>query len=245
MKLKEYLNVITDFMASYMEKANAEGFVLGLSGGVDSSLVAALAKKAVGKEKITCFMIPIDSQPSDLKDAVEIAQTLGLNFIIYDASEIYHQMINNFVKQNIIIDRSSLANLKVRIRMSILYAYGQSNRLLVLGTDNADERYTGYFTKWGDGACDLLPIAHLIKKEVVEASKLLGIPERLAERVPSAGLFEGQTDEKEMGVKYEDLDNYLLGKEIPEKAKERIEYLHKISEHKRNPIPTAPKFKRD
>lgn len=245
MKLKEYLNVVTDFMAKYMNKANADGFVLGLSGGVDSSLVAALAKKAVGKEKITCMMIPIDSQPSDLQDAVEIAQTLGLKFIIFDATETYRKIVDTFVKQNIIIDRSSLANLKVRIRMSILYAYGQSNRLLVLGTDNADERYTGYFTKWGDGACDLLPIAHLLKREVVEASKIMGIPDRLAERVPSAGLFEGQTDEKEMGVKYEDLDNYLLGKEIPESAKERIEHLHKVSEHKRNPIPMAPKFDRD
>ena len=245
MKLKEYLNVVTDFMAKYMNKANADGFVLGLSGGVDSSLVAALAKKAVGKDKITCIMIPIDSQPSDLQDAVEIAQTLGLKFIIFDATETYRKIVDTFVKQNIIIDRSSLANLKVRIRMSILYAYGQSNRLLVLGTDNADERYTGYFTKWGDGACDLLPIAHLLKREVVEASKIMGIPDRLAERVPSAGLFEGQTDEKEMGVKYEDLDNYLLGKEIPESTKERIEHLHKVSEHKRNPIPMAPKFDRD
>ena len=129
--------------------------------------------------------------------------------------------------------------------MTILYAYAQKHRGLVLGTDNADERFTGYFTKWGDGAADLLPICHLLKSEVVEASKILGVPENLAERIPSAGLFEGQTDEKEMGVSYKDIDDYLLGKPIKEEAKQRILYLHKISEHKREAIPAPSEYVRD
>jgi NAD+ synthase len=117
--------------------------------------------------------------------------------------------------------------------MSILYAYGQTNNLLVVGTDNKPERYVGYFTKWGDGAADLLPIVHLLKREVVEASKILGVPTHLAERVPSAGLFEGQTDETEMGVSYQDLDDYRIGKEINADAKAKIERMHRISAHKR------------
>ena len=108
-----------------------------------------------------------------------------------------------------------------------------------------DERYTGYFTKYGDGAADILPIVYLTKGEVVEATKLYGVSKRLAERVPTAGLFEGQTDEGEMGVKYSDLDKYLLGGEIDEKSKARIEHLHRISEHKRAPIPTPEEYKRD
>ena len=126
--------------------------------------------------------------------------------------------------------------------MVTVYAYAQAHRGLVLGTDNAGERYTGYFTKFGDGGVDLLPIANLLKREVVEACLLLGIPEDLAKRVPSAGLYQGQTDEKEMGITYQDLDDYLLGKEVPEEAKERIERLHRISEHKRKEAPSPEEY---
>ena len=128
--------------------------------------------------------------------------------------------------------------------MVALFAYAQEHSSLVLGTDNMDERYVGYFTKYGDGAADLLPIVYLTKSEVREAAKLYGLSSVLANRTPSAGLFEGQTDETEMGVSYKDLDDFLLGKEINPKAKERIEYLHKISEHKRVDIPTPKEFKR-
>ena len=130
------------------------------------------------------------------------------------------------------------------MRMVALFAYAQEHSSLVLGTDNMDERYVGYFTKYGDGAADLLPIVYLTKGEVREAAKLYGLSSVLANRTPSAGLFEGQTDETEMGVSYKDLDDFLLGKEINPKAKERIEYLHKISEHKRVDIPTPKEFKR-
>ena len=126
--------------------------------------------------------------------------------------------------------------------MATLYAFAQNKHGLVLGTDNKDERYTGYFTKFGDGGVDLLPIAHLLKREVVEACLLLDIPEDLAKRVPSAGLYQGQTDEKEMGITYHDLDDYLLGKEINEEAKARIERLHRISAHKREEIPTPEEY---
>ena len=245
MELREYLKVIEKFVRDYLEETHMKHYVLGLSGGVDSSLVAAIAKNAVGKEKLTCIMMPIDSHPSDLEDATELAKSLDLNYIVIDGSKSFHETVNRFKEQGIELDRGTLSNLKVRIRMTILYAYAQKVSGLVLGTDNADERYTGYFTKYGDGGVDLLPIVYLLKREVVEACKIYGISDRLAERTPSAGLFDGQTDETEMGVKYEDLDNYLLGKEIDSKSKERIEHLHRISEHKRVPIPTPEEYKRD
>ena len=245
MTLKEYLKVIEKFVSDYLADTHMNQYVLGLSGGVDSSLVAAITKSAVGKDKLTCIMIPIDSHPDDLNDALDLVKQLDLNYLIIDGSKSFHATVEEFKKQGIELDRGSLSNLKVRIRMTILYAYAQKVGGLVIGTDNKDERYTGYFTKYGDGGVDLLPIVHLVKREVVEACKIYGVSDRLAERTPSAGLFEGQTDEAEMGVKYEDLDNYLLGGEIDEKSKARIEHLHRISEHKRVEIPTPKEFIRD
>lgn len=245
MKLEQYLTVIENFLKDYLEDSHQQGYVLGLSGGVDSSLTAALTKNAVGREKLMCIMMPIDSNPKDVEDAVKLAETLDLRYLVVDCSNSFHETVNELKRQGITLDALSLSNLKVRIRMTILYAYGQTHKSLVLGTDNMDENYTGYFTKYGDGAADLLPIVYLTKGEVVRAAKLKGVPSYLAERVPSAGLFEGQTDEVEMGVKYKDLDDFLLGKEVDPQVKERIEHLHRISEHKRAPIPTPVEFIRD
>ena len=245
MELKEYLKVIEKFVKDYLENAHQDRYVLGLSGGVDSTLVAAICRNSVGKERLTCIAIPIESHPSDLDDAKAVAKQLDLELLTIDGTSIFHQAVNEFEKVGIELDTPTKANLKVRSRMIILYAYAQKHRGLVIGTDNADERYTGYFTKYGDGGVDVLPIVHLLKREVVEACKIYGVADRLAERTPSAGLFEGQTDEGEMGITYKDLDDYLLGKEINEKSKERIEHLHRISEHKRVEIPTPVPFKRD
>lgn len=242
MTLRQYLKTIEKFLQDYLKKTGAEGYVLGLSGGVDSTLVAALARKAVGKDKLLAVVIPIESNPDDLGDALEIANILDINATIFDASDNYRLYMNKFLSNKEVLDKPTFANLKVRMRMSILYAYAQAHKSLVLGTDNADERYTGYFTKWGDGACDLMPIVHLTKAEVVEAAMIYGVPERLAKRIPTAGLFAGQTDEKEMGVTYKDLDAYLLGKKVKPEVEKRIEYLHAVSEHKRKPIPSPKAF---
>ena len=158
MKLVEYIDVITKFMVDYLEDSHQEGFVLGLSGGIDSSCVAALAKKAVGKEKLHCIMMPINSLEDDLKDAITLAKDLDINYSIIDGSKAFNELVKEFESLGIELDASTKGNLKARIRMSILYAYGQKNRLLVLGTDNLDESYVGYFTKYGDGGVDLLPI---------------------------------------------------------------------------------------
>lgn len=244
MELKEYLKVIEKFVKDYLALAKSDRYVLGLSGGVDSSLVAAICKNAVGKDHLTCIAMPIESLPEDLDDAKEVAKQLDVELIVIDGSETFRQTKKAFEDIGVELDRATLSNLKARIRMCILYAYAQKHRGLVVGTDNADEKYTGYFTKYGDGGVDLLPIAHLLKGEVHEACLLYGLDKRLAYRVPSAGLFKGQTDESEMGITYKDLDDYLLGKEVDPKVVERIEYLHRISEHKRVPIPTPEEFKR-
>ena len=245
MDLRSYLAYIEKFLKEYLENNHMDTYVLGISGGVDSSLCATLARNAVGKDRLHCLIMPINSIKEDEEDALTLVKDLDLKYDIIDASEAFNNYVKEFARNGIELDRSTLGNLKARMRMAILYAIAQKERGLVIGTDNADERCVGYFTKYGDGACDILPIAHLVKAEVVEASKILGIRSSLAERVPSAGLYEGQTDEKEMGVSYQDLDAYVLGKEVNETAKKRIQYLEKISEHKRNPIPMPEAFKRD
>ena len=245
MKLKEYLNEIESFIKDYLESNHMDMIVLGLSGGVDSSLVAALTRRAVGKDRLMCIMMPVESHPSDLEDAIEVAKALDVNYIVVDGSDTFKAAKEAFLKTGVEFDKATLSNLKVRIRMSYLFAYAQKSHGLVIGTDNMDERYTGYFTKYGDGAADLVPIVYLTKGEVVEAAEMLGVPSRLAKRTPTAGLFAGQTDEGEMGVKYADLDKYLLGGEIDEASKARIEHLHRISEHKRVPIPTPKEYERD
>ncbi len=243
MKLEQYLKEIESFLKDYLESNHMDSYVLGLSGGVDSSLVAAIARKAVGKDRLYCFAIDIESNPQDIIDAKRVAKELDLNLEVINLTETYRSYLNDLSGEDFI--RLTKSNLKVRMRMVALFAYAQEKKGLVLGTDNADERYVGYFTKYGDGAADVLPIVHLTKSEVRDAAKMYGLSEILANRIPSAGLFEGQTDEKEMGISYKDLDDFLLGKEIDPKAKERIEYLHKISEHKRKAIPEPIPFKRD
>ena len=242
MELKEYLLEIEEFLKKYLEESHCKAYVLGLSGGVDSSLVAAIAKKAVGKDKLYCYAIDIDSNPKDVEDAKQVAKELDLNLEIINLSNTYHSYLKDLKGEEFI--RLTKSNLKVRMRMVALFAYAQEHSGLVLGTDNMDERYVGYFTKYGDGAADVLPIVYLTKKEVREAAELYGLSSLLANRVPSAGLFEGQTDETEMGVKYEDLDKYLLGEKVEKSVEDRIEYLHIISEHKRKDIPTPKEFKR-
>ena len=245
MDLKSYLKEIEKFLKDYLEQAHCDKYVLGVSGGVDSSLVAAILKSAVGRDKVHCLIMPIDSIKEDTEDGLTLVKDLDLPYDVIDNTAAFEAYKKEFARNGIELDRSTLGNLKARMRMATLYAVAQKERGLVVGTDNADERCVGYYTKHGDGACDVLPIAHLVKAEVVEAAKMYGVRQHLAERVPSAGLFEGQTDEKEMGVSYKDLDAYILGKDVSEDAKKRIQYLERISEHKRNPIPTPVPFKRD
>ena len=245
MDLKSYLKEIEKFLKEYLEKAHCDKYVLGVSGGVDSSLVAAILKSAVGREKVHCLIMPIDSIKEDTEDGLTLVKDLDLPYDVIDNAEAFNAYKKEFLKNGIELDRSTLGNLKARMRMATLYAVAQKERGLVVGTDNADERCVGYYTKHGDGACDILPIAHLVKAEVVEAAKLYGVRQHLAERVPSAGLYEGQTDENEMGVSYADLDAYILGKEISDEAKKRIQHLERVSAHKKDPIPTPIPFKRD
>lgn len=245
MKLADYLLEIQAFIQDYLKKSHQKGYVLGISGGIDSALVAALTTKAVGRDKLFALLMPIDSEKCDVEYGLELCHKFAIPYEVVDLSEPYHQLIAKFDLEDSSAKAIALNNTKVRLRMVTLYAYAQARNALVLGTDNADEIHVGYFTKYGDGAADLVPISRLTKREVYQASQMLGVPDSIIKRVPTAGLFSGQTDEGELGVTYEQLDRYLLGKEVPPHVAKRIAFLHRISEHKRKKIPRPKKFVRE
>lgn len=183
----------------------------------------------------------------DREDALKVVQASGIKYIEIDLTDIHSLLfkkVHDVLEKKSIIDektdlRLSDANLRARLRMSTLYGIANALNYLVVGTDNAAEVYTGYFTKYGDGGVDILPIANLLKCEVYEWAGHYRVPESVINRPPSAGLWEGQTDEIEMGTTYEMVDKLLRGQQIPKKDRIIIERLHERSEHKRR-MPEAP-----
>jgi NAD+ synthase len=183
----------------------------------------------------------IGNSALDIQCVEDLKKQNKFDIIDIDLNTIYVQQTNLLR----LTSPLALANLKARLRMTTLYALAQQNNLIVAGTGNADELYMGYFTKYGDGACDILPLANLTKDDIFTASKLLKLPSRIIERAPSASLFAGQTDENEMGVSYNDIDDYLCGKKISESSIKIIERFHKVNSHKFHlPIKPDKQFKK-
>lgn len=248
---------ITSFLREELERTGASGYVVGLSGGVDSATAFMLAVKAVGKERVHALIMP-DSEatpPEDLEDAKSLAEMAGVEHHIINITpivEVYKSALPIYRGGD--EDRAPLGNLKARIRMSLLYYYANKMNRLVLGTGDRSEILIGYFTKYGDGGVDLLPIGILYKNQVRRLAVHLGVPEKIAFKPSSPRLWPGQMAEGELGVRYEEVDVVLysifdLGipvDEVPEatgvpkKVVDRIMELHKKSEHKRVPPPTPP-----
>ena len=171
----------------------------------------------------------------DAKDGREVADKFGIETRVVDLTPVKEAELKA-LEAATETTPAAVANIAPRLRMTTLYAIAGAEGRLVAGTGNASEIYVGYFTKWGDGACDFNPISDLTVTEVYEFLRYLDAPKRVIEKAPSAALFEGQTDENEMGVTYAELDSYIAGGEIPPDKKEKIDRLHRISEHKRVPI---------
>lgn len=239
--LQAYLTYLVKYLKRYATPFS--GYILGLSGGLDSAVAALIAKQAVGSDLLN-VIIAIDSDPQDMHDAREFAEIHNLNVIELDLSAQYHSLIELLEREGPLTELAKI-NTKVRLRMVTLYALGQTRNKLVLGTDNLAELYTGYFTKYGDGGVDLFLLSSLTKGEVRTAGRMLGVTEAILNKKPSAGLYNGQTDEQELRITYEQLDNYLLGKEVTPSVRQRALHLHKVSAHKRNKITRPRAYKRN
>ncbi|MDE5949334.1 MAG: NAD(+) synthase, partial [Malacoplasma sp.] len=236
---KDYIkiiNTITDWINKVIEESKTKGFVFGVSGGIDSALICAIASKFF-KERSLALRLDIYNSAKDISDANLVINHFKVNSVNKNLEQTFNTIIKDLPENKL-----ALMNLKSRLRMVTLYYYAQVYNYLVCGTSNADEIYTGYFTKFGDSGSDFIPLANLTKNDVRECAKLLGVPNQIIFKDPSAGLFENQKDEDDLKVTYQAIDTFLEKKEISTSDFERIEYLHKISEHKRNLPKTILKF---
>ncbi len=207
MNLEKTKDDILKFIQSKVSEAKSNGIVVGLSGGIDSTLIAYLACEAIGKERVFGIIMPSTTTPTEDKiHGTEIAQNLGIDY-----KEIAIDSILNEFLSVTKLDENNLAigNLKARIRMSIIYYYANAKNYLVSGTGNKSEILIGYFTKHGDGACDMEPIGDLYKTDVYKLSKFMDIPREIIDKPPRAGLWNNQTDEDEIGMSYDLLDQIL------------------------------------
>ena len=226
------------FIKSVLAESGAKGIVFGNSGGKDSALVGILCKAAC--ENTVGIILPCASKRNydrDTADANEVAQKYNIETRSVDLTPVKEAEIEA-IKKATTLNYTANLNMAPRIRMMTLYAIAASESRLVAGTGNRSELYVGYFTKWGDGSCDFNPIADLTVTEIYEFLRYLEAPKAVINKTPSAALFDGQTDETEMGISYAELDTFLFGKDIAKDKKEIIEKLHKSSEHKRKGILT-------
>lgn len=214
----EHRSIINEFIRTKLEESGTKGVVLGLSGGVDSAVVAALALEAVGKNRVHCLIMPYDKEMDReaVGDAVEIAGQCGLDHELVSIREGVDAILISAASRGITENCRVMAagNVKARMRMVALYYYANLHGYLVIGTSNKSELLVGYFTKYGDGGNDAMPIGDLYKTQVYSLAKELGIPGKIISKPPSAGLVRGQSDEKDLGINYSDLDRILYGIEL-------------------------------
>ena len=224
------------FIRDLLAESGAKGIVFGNSGGKDSALVGILCKAAC--DNTVGIILPCTSKRNydeDADDAKTVADQYGIETRTVDLTPVKEAelaALEGVTEPN----KAMLANIAPRLRMLTLYAVAAAEGRLVAGTGNRSEGYVGYFTKWGDGAHDFNPISDLTVTEIYEFLRYLNAPKRIIEKAPSAALFDGQTDEGEMGVTYAELDAYIGGGEIAEDKKQIVDRLHRVSEHKRRGI---------
>lgn len=228
-----------EWIKKVLSQSGAKGIIYGNSGGKDCTLVGALCKLAT--DNVLGVIMPCQSSQnygSDRDDALRAYKHFGIEQIEIDLTKTKEALVSALGEQ-LEKDNAGEANLKManvninpRLRMTTLYALGQARGYLVAGTGNLDEATLGYFTKWGDGAHDFNPIADLTVGEIYEHLRYLGAPSTIIEKAPSAGLYQGQTDEQETGIKYADVDKYLRGEQIPDEVRQKIEKMKSRAGHK-------------
>lgn len=222
-----------EFIKTKLKEAHANGIIFGNSGGKDSALVGILCKLAC--ENTVGVIMPCSSKVNfgqDMTDGIAVAEQFDIETRTVDLTEL-KKLAVQVIAGDETLNKSADTNIAPRLRMLTLYTIGAQENRIVAGTGNRCERYMGYFTKWGDGACDFNPIADLTVSEVYEFLEYLKAPASIIKKAPSAGLFEGQTDEMEMGVTYAAIEEYITTGVATEHDKVIIDRYHRVSEHKR------------
>jgi len=230
-----------EFIKEQLKNSGAQGIVFGNSGGKDCALVGILCKAAC--DNTVGIIMPCASKRNygmDADDGRAVAEQFGIETRVVDVTPVREAIMEQLEKVTT-LNNMAITNLAPRLRMTTLYAIGASENRLVAGTGNRSEIYMGYFTKWGDGGSDFNPIADLTATEVFEFLEYLNAPRRIIDKAPSAGLFDGQTDEEDMGVTYKAIDEYILHGTASEKDRAIIERYHSRSEHKRRLVSTFNK----
>lgn len=242
MRSLDYANLsleIQNWIKSYISSANAQGVIVGLSGGIDSAVTASLCCNALGNDRVIALYLPCESISQDKEDAKLVAKFLQIKLEIIELSSIYHEILRVTEKFKI-SNQLANANLKPRLRMMILYFLGQSRgKYLVAGTGNRAELAIGYFTKYGDAGVDFEPLGGLYKSEVRKIAKVLKIPDKIINKPPSPGLWIGQTDEDEIGLKYDTIDEILYRIDynlsldgLDQASVQKVKSMMKAAEHK-------------
>ncbi len=233
--LQERVEKIIIWIKNSVEKAGRKGVIFGLSGGLDSAVLAVLCQRAFS-DNTMALILPCESAENDILDAMKIINKYHVNYKNIDLTPIYHQILS--ITQ---IDHKNImakANIKPRLRMVVLYYFASIFDYLVVGASNKSEISIGYFTKYGDGGVDILPLGNILKTEIFEIARFLEIPENIISKPPSAGLWENQTDEQEMGFSYEQLDSFLKYGTLKNKEIEKtILAMSRTSAHKRKRPP--------
>ena len=217
-----------------------KGVVVGISGGLDSSVLAVLCHRAF-PQRMLGLLMPCYSSQED----VEHARTMVSKFSIPIKTVVLDTVFDTLLKAlpddrvDPSVARLAEGNLKARLRMLTLYYFANQLKYMVAGSGNKSELSIGYFTKYGDGGVDILPLGSLVKGQVKELGSFLGIPQEIIDKPPSAGLWQGQTDEGELGLSYDELDRYLITGKASNELRERIESMIAASDHKRLPPPVA------
>jgi len=245
------ISKIQEWIRDFVESAQVDGVIVGMSGGIDSTLISTLCVNAIGREHVIGLGLPCLSIPQDLNDAKMVADQLGIDFIVFDLSSVFEEFLK-ITSAQIEPNIMAKANLKARLRMLTNYFVGQSKgRFLVAGTGNRTELAIGYFTKYGDGGVDFEPIGGLYKCEVGEIARILKIPESIINKPPSAGLWEGQTDEGEIGMAYDVVDeiiyriDYNLNlSDLSKYNIKKVKRMMSMSKHKLRMAPAYEIFKR-
>lgn len=235
-KLVKYARYLQDFAKKCLNKTSCSGYVLGISGGIDSALALAILSNTPDIRTLGVF-IDIESSEMDKQDALSLTKVFKFEYKSISLTDEYKMLVNKLGIEN---NENAKANLKVRLRTIALYAIANANNLLTLGTTNADERLVGYYTKFGDNACDVQLLCYLTKANIRYLADYFKVPSDIITKHPSAGLYEGQTDEREMEITYQEIDHYLSYAVIDQIQDQKITTRYVANKHKLN-APIRPK----